>query len=95
MGNQIPKSHAGMHCCAMGVWAGLGLPKLSLPPGIVRWIVLVFSRAGVTTAMFSDHLDKSPLVSAHLEKEITRNGHQVCLGQATCHSRLLAAQGLR
>lgn len=69
-GKPDPQTHAGVHCCAMGAWADLGPPKLALPPGIVRWIIWVFSRAGVTTAMFPDHLDKIPSVSAHLEKEV-------------------------
>lgn len=69
MESQIPMSH-GVHYCPMGVWAGWGPPELALSPGMVRWIVQIFYRAGVTTYICSEHLEESPLVSAPLEKEV-------------------------
>lgn len=63
-------SRAGVHYCPMGAWAAWGPPELALSPGMVRWIVWIFYRAGVTTYICSYHLEESPLVSAPLEKEV-------------------------
>lgn len=93
---------SGAHCCPVGAWEGWGPPELPLPPGMVRWRVWMFSRAGVTTAICPDYLgemDRSLPILRRMWLEIwrtimnPRNWHQVCPGQASCHSHEPASLG--